>query len=333
MVCTGTIPSKCSYADRVHFDLAGDAITFDEYARTAPVVSIWSDVSPAANGWYNAATLGGQGQTLKVNVAAEDYKYVTGIDRLDCLDGANSLAIGFTGPTASNVMHLFGNLNDGIHQLDCRATDGAHDGLHGEGNRGAGPGSSPLPDTFRIDTTPPVITCPTASFLLGQPISTLDGTVTDATSGVADPTASAAVSTSTVGSFTAILTATDRAGNAASKVCPYTVSYGLKYLYDTTNPSKSGSTVPIKLQLTDYAGTNVSSASITVTAGTVTDIDTGATATPRLPGKTDPSTAFDSNSKGYRYDLKTTGYSPGSYTLDFTAGGDPVTHHAPFALR
>ena len=46
---------------RIHFDLVRDAIAFDEYARTAPVVTISSQTSTAASGWYNAATLGGQG--------------------------------------------------------------------------------------------------------------------------------------------------------------------------------------------------------------------------------------------------------------------------------
>ena len=332
VVCSGTIPSKCSYADRVHFDLVGAAITFDEHARTAPVVSIWSDVSPAASGWYNAATLGGQGQSLKVDVAAEDYKYVTGIDALDCLDGANSLAIGFTGPTMSNVMHLFGNLGDGIHQLDCRATDGAHDGLHGEGNRGAGPGSTQLPASFRVDTTPPVITCPTGSFLLNQPINTLDGTVSDATSGVATP-ARGTISTSNVGSFTSTLTATDVAGNTAAQLCPYTVSYRISYPYDTTKASKSASAVPIRVGLTDYAGNNVGAASVTLTARSVTDTATGTSVAPTSPGNSNPGQVFDSSAAGYLYVLKTKGYQPGPYTLDFTAGADPNTHHAPFVIR
>jgi len=38
-------------------------------------------------------------------------------------------------------------------------------------------------------------------------------------------------------------------------VCPYTVSYKINYLYDTTKASNSGSTVPIKVGLADYAGT------------------------------------------------------------------------------
>ncbi len=324
---------ECWYTVPIHFDLARDAIAFNEYARTAPVVSISPRIGPAPTGWFNAATLGGQGQPLKVDVTAEDYKYVTGITALDCLDGTNPLAIGFTGPTSASHMSLFSNLADGIHQLDCRATDGANQGLRGAGNRGAGPGSTPLPATFRVDTTPPVITCPTGAFLLGQPINTLEGTVTDATSGVASPTASAPISTSQVGSFTATLTATDVAGNTASKVCSYTVSYKINYLYDTTKPAQSGSTVPITVQLTNYAGNNIGSASTTLTARSVTDTTTGTSFAPSSPGATNTGMAFDFSPQHYLYLLKTNGYKPHSYTLDFTASGDPITHHAPFLIR
>jgi hypothetical protein len=317
----------------IHFDLAREAIAFNEYARTAPVVTISSGVQPAATGWYNAVTLGGQGHQLEVDVSAEDYKYDTGITALDCLDGANPLAIGFTGPTADSHMALSGNLGDGVHQLDCRATDGANQGLRGEGNRGAGPGSTPLPATFRVDTTPPVITCPTGAFLLNQPINTLDGTVTDATSGVGNPTASASISTSRVGSFTATLSATDIAGNTASKVCSYTVSYKVNYLYDTTSAWTSGSIVPIRVQLADYAGNNVGSASTTLTARSVTYTASGTSFAPSSPGATNPGMVFAFNPLNYLFSLNTKGYKPGAYTLDFTASGDPVTHHAPLAIR
>ena len=325
-------PTSCSYRVRIHFDLARDAIAFDEYARTAPVVTISSQTSTAASGWYNAATLGGQGHQLKVDVSAEDYKYATGIDALDCLDGAASLPIGFSGPTSASDLSLSSSLADGIHQLDCRASDGADQGLHGAGNRGAGPGSTPLPVSFRVDTTPPVITCPTGSFLLNQPINTLDGTVSDAISGVASPTASTPISTAKVGGFTATLTASDKAGNTASKVCSYMVSYKIATLYDTTRQATSGSTVPIKVALEDYYGNNVSSATITVTAKMVTNTGTGTTLAPTSPGGT-TSFAFDTlGTIGYRYNLKTTGYATGSYTLDFVASGDPVTHSAPFKI-
>jgi len=43
------------------------------------------------------------------------------------------------------------------------------------------------------------------------------------------------------------------------------VACGVKLLYDPTKPNSSGSTVAVKLQLVNAAGTNVSSSAITVT--------------------------------------------------------------------
>jgi hypothetical protein len=40
-----------------------------------------------------------------------------------------------------------------------------------------------------------------------------------------------------------------------------------------------------------------------------------------------------SPAKRYLYNLTTTGDAAGSYTLDFVAGDDPLTHRAPFLIR
>jgi len=142
----------------VHFDFVREVLRFDEYARTAPVVTISSPTQPAATGWYNAAVLGGQGKTLSVQVAASDYRYPTGITALDCLDSTASFAVAPTVPTTDPTATGAGVLTEGVHSISCSATDGAADGTHQQGNRGAGPGSTPLPATFKIDTTPPLFT-------------------------------------------------------------------------------------------------------------------------------------------------------------------------------
>jgi hypothetical protein len=99
------------------------------------------------------------------------------------------------------------------HTVTCTATSA---GLGGPGSGSA---------TIRRDATPPTITCaaPVPTFDLGQFPASVSGTVTDATSGVATPVVSRAVSTGTVGTHTATLVATDRAGNTASRPCPYQV--------------------------------------------------------------------------------------------------------------
>jgi hypothetical protein len=141
------------------------------------------------------------------------------------------------------------------------------------------------------------------------------------------------VSTAKVGTFTTQLTGSDVAGNTASITCSYTVSYRVLYLYNTTAPNKSGASVPIQIELADYFGNDVSATNITVTAKSVTNTVTNATLKPTSPGSTNPLMTFVvSPTHGYVYVLKTTGYAKGNYSLDFSAGADPLTHHAPFVI-
>jgi hypothetical protein len=317
------------------FDLVGKVISFNAYARTAPIVNMSTSFTPAGTGWYNEATLGGVGHTLPLDVFTEDYRYPTGITAFDCSDGTAFTPFSPDPSLPSASAQL--TLHDGVHIMDCRATDGAQLGFHGEGNRGAGPGSTPedRPVIYRVDTTPPTITCPSDNqLLLNQPGATITGVVTDATSGPASAGASAAVATNAVGAYSTTLTASDNAGNTSSVSCPYTVSYRVALRYDVTKVSNSGSVVPIRIELEDYFGVDMSDKSILVTAQTVTNVTTNATFPPTSPGATNPGFQFSvSPARGYDYDLKTTGYAPGPYTLDFMAAGDPIVHHGPFLIR
>jgi hypothetical protein len=287
-------------------------------------------VPPAATGWYNAAVLGGQGTPLRVDVAASDFRYATGISALDCSDGTafTSLSPGTNAPFASAKLPL----GDGIHPLDCRSTDGASFGFHGAGHRGAGPGSTPAPAIFRVDTTPPQIQCPAAAFTLHQPVSVLTATVSDATSGPVTPTVDAPVSTDVVGSFTVPVNAADIAGNTTSITCPYTVSYSVQLRYDTTQPHNGGSVVAIQVEIDDFFGVNVGGRDVPLTALAVRSAATGTTVAPTSAGQ--PTTAFhQSQGSTYLFDLKTTGYAAGEYALEFVAGSDPRLYSAAFVTR
>jgi hypothetical protein len=316
--------ATCQYQAAVHFDFVEEILRLNAYARTAPVVEVSTATRLPATGWYNAAALGGQGSTLRVDVRGSDYRYPTGMRALDCLDNTtfHSLTPGTNAPFVSG--HL--DLADGVHVLDCRGEDWP-------GNRGAGPNSTPAPVIYSIDTVPPSIQCPSAGFLLNQPATLIAG-VTDATSGPASQTVSAAVSTARVGTFTGSLTASDAAGNTASASCTYTVSYGVQLGYDSAKPQKSGSVVSIGIRLVDYFGANVSDKSIQVRAVSVTRTDTGVTRLPSSPGASNPGGVFVvAPGGGYQFNLDTRGYAPGPYALDFAVTGDPLTHSAPFVLR
>lgn len=315
----------------VQFDFVDEVISFNEYARTAPVVDVSSLVRPAATGWYNAAVLAPHGNKLQVDVRAEDYRLPTGIHDLSCLDSFNptapidfgGIALPFTSVSAWDF------LTDGVHELACGAEDGARLGFHGHGNRGAGPSSTPN-GTFRVDTTPPEIRCVDAHLLLNQR-ARLRATVTDATSGPDSTRVSRRISSRHVGTFSASLTAADVAGNATTASCPYTVSYAIHLWYDAARAHKSGRVVAIKIALVDYFGRPFWSRGVTVTAKSVTNAATGAMLEPTPAGR--PRLDFHSSGRRYEYDLRTTGYAPGSYTLDFVAGSDSLIHHAPFVIR
>lgn len=105
------------------------------------------------------------------------------------------------------------------------------------------------------------------------------------------------------------------------------VAYAVKLLYNPAKANKSGATIPVKLQLLNATGTNVSA------PGTVITV-TGLSPSP-APGKA-PTGTFTfmtfSQGPGYQLNVKTKGYPAGTYTLSFTAGSDPTTHTVQFVV-
>lgn len=134
--------------------------------------------------------------------------------------------------------------------------------------------------------------------------------------------------------------ATDPAGlNDSLGVYVDTISvvphYDLCLLYDDGRSHHAGATVPVKLQLCDTEGDNLSDPSITVTATGLTNLDSGETAQPKAAGNANPSGVFryDAELAGYIYNLKTTGLSGGTWELAFTvAGSDGVPYTAGFVI-
>jgi hypothetical protein len=102
------------------------------------------------------------------------------------------------------------------------AGDGSHT-VYAASQDAAGEQETPVNATFKIDRTPPVITCPgMPSFTFGSQ-GALIGMVSDATSGAQSTTVSASVSTNQLGNHAVTLSAADLAGNTAQKQCAYTV--------------------------------------------------------------------------------------------------------------
>ena len=173
-------------------------------------------------------------------------------------------------------------------------------------------------------TTPPAIHCSDAEFVLNQPAS-VQATATDATSGPATATVSAPA-------------ATDRiAGSRSRSRPPTSPATPPPPPARTRSATASASTTTRQRPRTAAARSRFASSSstsstplsttptVTLAAGTVTNLTTGATFVPTSPGAHSDVT-FQHTGAAYTYRLKTSGYPPGSYTLGFFAGTDPDAH-------
>ncbi len=98
---------------------------------------------------------------------------------------------------------------------------------------------------------------------------------------------------------------------------------------------KSGAAYPIKNQLCDSNGDNMSSPSIVVHALSVTRTSTNAPVVLDDIGNANPDFDFryGATLNRYVFNFNTKGYSTGTYNLNFTAGADPASHSAAFAVK
>ena len=190
-----------------------------------------------------------------------------------------------------------------------------------------------------IDKKPPAITitAPNGAYTLNQVVSASYGCI-DGGSGVGSCQGAVAsgdtISTSAVGRYSFTVTSTDTVGNNSSATTSYTVAFAVNLLYKVV-AKQSGSTYPIKLQLTDAAGQNVSSAAIVLHAVGVVRASTGTSAPLDDSGNANPDSDFryDSALGGYIFNLSLAGYQSGTYFLQFTAGNDATIHNAAFQVK
>ena len=129
------------------------------------------------------------------------------------------------------------------------------------------------------DRTPPQVVCAgIPTFIVGQPGAFVSASVSDAGSGPAAATVSAAANTGLVGTFTVNVTGSDLAGNSTTVGCSYRVTYrfeGFSAPIDnlpTINVAKAGQTIPVKWRLTNFQGAGIadpaSFLSVTSVSGT-----------------------------------------------------------------
>lgn len=299
--------------------IARTACDFAPPADSAPPATT-AALSAAANaaGWHN--------RDVSVQLSATDGEGSGVRDITYSATGAQTVprttVVG--GVTSVNIS------TEGTTTLTFRATD----------NAGNAEAAQTL--TVRIDKTAPgvSVSAPAATYLLNQLVAALFS-CRDDLSGVGTCVGSiplgGPVDTSAVGARTFSASSSDLADNVVSVSSNYSVAYNVRLLYDPTRAHHSGSTIPLKLQLTEAGGRNVSSASIVVTALGVSKQSDYAPGEVEDAGHANPDdnfrfTNFD-GAGGYVYNLRTTGLTSGSYVVIFKARNDPTTHAAQFQIR
>ena len=115
-------------------------------------------------------------------------------------------------------------------------------------------------------------------------------------------------------------------------------AFNICLLYDPTRAHRSGSTIPIKLQLCDASG-NLSSPNIVLTALNVQLVSSTAPGPVEDSGSANPDSNFRYDASlggtgGYIFNLSTRGLATGTYNLSFkVVGADPTIYSAPFQVR
>lgn len=113
--------------------------------------------------------------------------------------------------------------------------------------------------------------------------------------------------------------------------------YGVCPLHNAGKAHKAGSTVPLKLQLCDGVGTNLSDPAVVVHASGLYQSDpTAATSLVPDAGNANPDQNFRyaADLGGYIYNFKTTGLGSGTWVVTFTVNGevDP-SYYVTFDVR
>ena len=129
--------------------------------------------------------------------------------------------------------------------------------------------------------------------------------------------------TSAVGVFTLTITTTSVSGVTTTKSVTYDVTFNLCNV--AAVPAPPLSEVTFVLSLCTYQGTNVGSASTTVTA-----VNVDGTKTP--DGLLGNHFVWVQAAKDYGFLMLTTGLAKGSHTLNVSITGDPLGHSVPFKL-
>ena len=250
------------------------------------------------------------------------------------------------GCVASDPLSGLADPADGSFTLETSVPVGAETAAAATGSRTvadvAGNTSSAGPlGGNRIDRKAPAIAIEVpgaAPYVVGQ-AAVVTFSCADGGSGVAScegtTPSGQALDTATPGAKTLSVDAADAVGNASRASRDYTVAYAVCLLYDPSKVKKTGSTVPVKLQVCDGSGSNLSRPDLAVTASEVRRTSSSVVGVLDDSGNANPDFGFrfDPSLAGYIFNLSTKPLAPGAWELRFRIAGDPTDHAAPFQLR
>ncbi|WP_053368465.1 Ig-like domain repeat protein [Bacillus sp. FJAT-27245] len=201
--------------------------------------------------------------------------------------------------------------------------------------------------TYHVDRTAPVVTSENDGkrYILNQDIKA-DWTATDALSGIAEEKGTvengtvdkgSALNTSSVGTHSYTVTATDKAGNEVAKTFSYKVEFATAGVLQPINQNgssvfKKGSTVPVKFQLKDFNGAPIGNQNAYIFLDENSALKSGNSNTPAGGNQF----RYDPTDKQYIFNLSTKDYATGTYSVKIQVkNGDSVIQEitATISLR
>jgi hypothetical protein len=191
---------------------------------------------------------------------------------------------------------------------------------------------------IRIDRKGPsiAITSPAGNYTINQ-VVTAAFSCSDGGSGLNQCNGSVPngqpLNTSSAGPGQFTVNASDAVGNTSQASVSYSVGFATRTLHDEMRPVKSGATIPLKVQIIDASGVNLSTAAIQVTGVDLYLVAGDTTAPLQDSGNSNPDNNFRYSDGQYIYNLKTTGLATGRWRIGYLVAGDSTMHYTFFQVR
>ncbi|MDP3057516.1 MAG: PxKF domain-containing protein [bacterium] len=297
------------------FDLNVGLVRIEVPDSIAPNTTLVLSGTLGNNSWFTS--------DVQVNFTATDNEGGTGV---------NTTEYSFDNITWNIFTTAFNMSSEGIAMIYYRSVDNA-------GN------TEPIKNqTVKIDKTAPEITVATpvnGSYVLNQSVIAI-WAANDLISGIASATATVLngtpIDTATIGTKNFSVNATDNAGNQGTKNLTYNVVYNYSGLLPPINANgssfKLGSTIPIKFQLWNAGGNNISTAIARIYLTNITNgiIGTEINGTSTSNSTTGNLFRYDSIANQYIFNLATKPLTIGTWQIRIELD-DGTSRYATIGLK